>query len=86
MLQDRIGVEISTLLEDPANATAQRIARDARQQLLSRASKPGAGAAAGGSIAMAHAASWIARAPVQIKLRLFCLPYAGGVSENVFGR
>eukprot|EP00887_Chlorella_sp_A99_P003340 scaffold26.g3340.t1 len=29
---------------------------------------------------------WIAPAPVSVKMRLFCLPYAGGVSENVFGR
>lgn len=29
---------------------------------------------------------WISPAPITIKLRLFCLPYAGGVSENVFGR
>lgn len=29
---------------------------------------------------------WISPAPVAIKMRLFCLPYAGGVSENVFGR
>ena len=29
---------------------------------------------------------WIGRSPISIKLRLFCLPYAGGVSENVFGR
>ena len=29
---------------------------------------------------------WISPAPITIKMRLFCLPYAGGVSENVFGR
>lgn len=29
---------------------------------------------------------WISPAPVAVKMRLFCLPYAGGVSENVFGR
>ena len=34
----------------------------------------------------AGAPSWIAPAPVAIKMRIFCLPYAGGVSENVFGR
>ena len=30
--------------------------------------------------------SWIAPAPSTVRLRLFCLPYAGGVSESVFGR
>ncbi len=30
--------------------------------------------------------TWIAPSPVSVKLRLFCLPYAGGVSENVFAR
>lgn len=29
---------------------------------------------------------WVSRSPVTVKLRLFCLPYAGGVSENVFSR
>ena len=29
---------------------------------------------------------WISPAPFSVKMRLFCLPYAGGVSENVFGR
>ena len=29
---------------------------------------------------------WISPAPVSVKMRLFCLPYAGGISENVFSR
>lgn len=29
---------------------------------------------------------WVSPAPFSIKMRVFCLPYAGGVSENVFGR
>lgn len=29
---------------------------------------------------------WVSPAPVAIKMRIFCLPYAGGVSENVFAR
>ena len=29
---------------------------------------------------------WVSPAPVSVKMRLFCLPYAGGVSENVFAR
>ena len=48
------------------------------------------GALGGSSRAVAHAdptwARWVAPAPFTIKMRLFCLPYAGGVSENVFAR
>ena len=29
---------------------------------------------------------WVSPAPVSVKMRIFCLPYAGGVSENVFAR
>ena len=29
---------------------------------------------------------WISPAPISVKMRLFCIPYAGGVSENVFAR
>ena len=32
------------------------------------------------------APAWISPAPFAVKMRLFCLPYAGGVSENVFAR
>ena len=32
------------------------------------------------------ATSWVAPAPFSVKMRVFCLPYAGGVSENVYGR
>ena len=32
------------------------------------------------------ALAWISPAPFAVKMRLFCLPYAGGVSENVFAR
>ncbi len=29
---------------------------------------------------------WIASGPISIKMRIFCLPYAGGVSENIYAR
>lgn len=29
---------------------------------------------------------WIAPSAVSVKMRLFCFPYAGGISENVFAR
>ncbi len=41
----------------------------------------------GSSAAAAQERSiWISPTPVSVKMRLFCLPYAGGVSENVFAR
>ena len=82
MTQDRLGVALTVLIEDPEGATIQRLVAEAAQ----------ATSAAGGSArSMAAAASgrgslWIAPCPVSVKLRLFCLPYAGGVSENVFVR
>ena len=29
---------------------------------------------------------WISPSPVTVKQRIFCLPYAGGVSENIYAR
>lgn len=29
---------------------------------------------------------WISPSPFTVKMRVFCIPYAGGVSENVFAR
>jgi len=75
--QERLGVQLTLLLEDPEGATLSR-----------RAAAAAAAAAAGGSAAAPPDARslWIAPAPSSIRLRLFCLPYAGGVSENVFAR
>ena len=83
-LQDRLGIEITSLVEGAASATAELIAREAHA-LLSQRTQGVAGAVQGAS-ALQAAGSWVARAPIVVKLRLFCLPYAGGVSENVFGR
>lgn len=30
--------------------------------------------------------SWVSPAPFSIKMRVFCFPYAGGVSDNVFAK
>ena len=76
--QDRLGLALVTLIEDPEGATIQRLVAEAVQ-----ASAAGAAGPRGGS---QRGSLWIAPAPVSVKLRLFCLPYAGGVSENVFGR
>ena len=45
-----------------------------------------AGPPAAEHAAVAAGPLWVSPAPISIKMRLFCLPYAGGVSENVFAR
>lgn len=73
--QERLGLALTVLLEDPEGATVRRLATDAAA----------AAAALDSSVGMAASGSlWIAPAPAAV--RLFCLPYAGGVSENVFAR
>lgn len=65
------------LLEDPEGATLSRLAAEA------------AGAApadSGAAEAPASGSPWIAPAPAPLRMRLFCLPYAGGMSENVYAR
>jgi hypothetical protein len=38
------------------------------------------------ALSMLTTSPWIVSSPIVTRLRLFCLPYAGGVSENVFAR
>lgn len=81
VLQDRLGLELTALIEDPGNASVQRLAQEARAKMAAGEGGSGSSAAA------AHERSvWISPTPVSVKMRLFCLPYAGGVSENVFAR
>ncbi len=81
--QDRLGLALTVLIEDPAGATVQRLVAEALQATTAGPSGGGQGASAA---AAARGSLWIAPCPVSVKLRLFCLPYAGGVSENVFAR
>jgi hypothetical protein len=75
-----MGLELTALVEDPGNASVRRLAQEARAKLA-------AGEGGSGSAAAAQERSlWISPTPVSVKMRLFCLPYAGGVSENVFAR
>ena len=89
-VQERLGLELACLAEDPAGATVAAVVREAQARLTSQPirTQPAAAAAhclpAGASILQPRC--WIAPAPAGVKLRLFCLPYAGGVSENVFAR
>ena len=78
--QERLGLELTSLIEDPQSASVRMIAAEAIAMLSS-------GAAGGDRSPLAELRStWISPSPVSIKMRLFCLPYAGGVSENVFAR
>ena len=75
--QERLAITLTLLLEDPAGATINRLAAEAAGAAPSSNGAPAAPAP--GSL-------WIAPAPAPVRMRLFCLPYAGGVSENVFAR
>ena len=87
LCQERLGVQLTTLLEDPEGATVRRLAREAHAALRDHnnagGSAPGSGTGAGRQAARS---AWIAPAPSLVRMRLFCLPYAGGVSENVYAR
>ena len=80
-VQDLLGVQSLALIEDPQRATLGQLMQDAA---AARNKDPSS------TLALPPqsntSSQWIARAPITIKLRLFCLPYAGGVSENVFAR
>ena len=80
-------MQLATLLEDPEGATVLRLAREAhaavRDHNYGGSYAAGSGAGAGRQAARS---AWIAPAPALVRMRLFCLPYAGGVSENIFAR
>ena len=71
-------MELHALVEDPQNASVRILAAEAFAMGSTEAA---------GMVASADPGSvWVSPAPVRVKMRLFCLPYAGGVSENVYGR
>ena len=78
-LQERLGLELTSLIEDPQSASVRMITAEAHAMLAS-------GTDIGPASPSEAWSTWIAPSPVSVKLRLFCLPYAGGVSENVFAR
>ncbi len=78
-LQETLGTELASLIEDPQNASVRVIAAEAYASLASGRAGPQAATETAGSL-------WISPAPATVKMRLFCLPYAGGVSENVYAR
>ncbi len=118
-LHEILGVELTSLIEDPQGATVAAITREAAALLASTVSldqpslkgllqPPPAkqvhlhqqppldhevhvdtfSTMSNASLQRnkGHVMPWISPAPVSVKMRLFCIPYAGGVSENVFAR
>ncbi len=81
MLQGCLGLELTALIEDPGNASVQHLAQEARAKMAA-----GEGGSGSSAAAAQERSIWISPTPVSVKMRLFCLPYAGGVSENVFAR
>lgn len=87
-LQEITGLEVTSLIEDPEHASVRQIVSEVLGSRAPGANSDAAGTAAGsGAVAAQHVASpWISPAPITVKMRLFCLPYAGGISENVYSR
>ncbi len=98
-LQEALGgVELALLAEDPQGATMSSIVEEAFSKVSALNAARGSAstalvlAGAGASQAAAQAAEivagplWISPTPVTIKMRIFCLPWAGGMSENLFAR
>ena len=81
-VQDQFGVELVSLIENASEVTIEKLAHEV-QRLLGSQPHQGEQHAVSQTRAMA---SFICHAPITVKMRLFCLPYAGGVSANVFGR
>ena len=78
-MQEHFGVELMSLIEDPARATIELLAEEVHRDLLKN--NPSSL-----NQRRRQTSTWISPAPTTTRLRLFCLPYAGGVSTNVFAR
>lgn len=93
-LQESLGVELALLAEDPQGATVDSIVAEALTKVSTRttgavtaaaaAAAPGSGAGVAEVVPVGPL--WISPTPISVKMRLFCLPWAGGVSENLFAR
>jgi acyl carrier protein len=82
-LQQATGLELYALVEDLSVASVDSIVQEIANALQSplkqrKTHQPDTAPVVG--------SPWIAPAPSFIKMRVFCLPYAGGVSENIFAR
>jgi aryl carrier-like protein len=86
------GMELMTLIEDPEGASLAMILEELGQARAAARQPPPTLTpdrhrfrSEQSHIAPSHPL-WISPAPFSVKMRIFCLPYAGGVSENVFAR
>ena len=87
-LEEHFGIQLDTLV-DPGGATVQHIAMELEKLNLSHSASHSSGAIQSLQAAKRRTAidtSWIAPSPVTVRMRVFCLPWAGGISENLFSR
>jgi len=77
--QDQFDYTAMTLIDDPEGTTIERLVLDIVANSVVKHNAPHTHHASAMS-------TWIAPSPVSVKMRLFCFPYAGGISENVFAR
>lgn len=68
-----------SLIDNPARATIELLSKEVHENFI--AGTPNATGQGNRQTSL-----WISPTPVTIRLRIFCLPYAGGVSANVFSR
>ena len=78
-MQEIWAVELTILIEDPAKATVKQLTTEMCVALNFQESPDEI-------IKAGQRSQWISPTPISIKMRLFCLPYAGGVSENIFAK
>lgn len=98
LLEDPQAATISAIVaEAVAQLAAQAPAAHGQPATVHVAAYPvgsedAASTAAAGQLVLKPAAAkaagplWISPAPFSVKMRLFCLPYAAGISENVFAK
>ena len=78
-MQEVWAVEITNLIEDLAKATIKHLTMEIYVALKLHHSP-------NKIVTAKQRSEWISPTPISIKMRLFCLPYAGGVSENIFAK
>ena len=74
-MQEQYGVTATALIDDPNGVTIERLASEIIESTKAQDKH-----------VPSTTSTWISPSPVSIKLRLYCLPYAGGISENVYAR
>ena len=78
-MQEIWAIELTILIDDPARATIKHLTSEIYAALnIHDATQE--------NVTAIQRSEWISPAPISIKMRLFCLPYAGGVSENIFAK